>query len=95
MAIEITLTVKSTNHHDRSTSGAASTSSEVVFAETYEGIDGNPHFDALVVREQTARLAEHIATQLDKLAPQPQSDSAAAMLSAARAARESGIRETK
>jgi hypothetical protein len=60
MAIEITLTVRTTNHGD-----------DTVITKTYASNDGNPRFDGLIVREQAAELANHIASAVDRLADSP------------------------
>jgi two-component sensor histidine kinase len=57
--LQITVTVKSTNHAD-----------ETVITKTADNHGGgNPAFDAEETREIGHRLVEHIAGQLDKLAP--------------------------
>ena len=60
MAIEITITVKSTNHSD-----------EMVITKTWDTGASNPAMDGSIVRKQGNALAEHVAGQLDKLVKEP------------------------
>lgn len=60
MAIEITITVRTTNHSD-----------DTVITKTWDTGASNPAMDGSIVRKQGNALAEHIAGQLDKLVKQP------------------------
>lgn len=63
MPIEITVTVKSTNHGD-----------DMVITKTYASNAGNPRFDGSVVREKAGAIVDHIATRLESMVDEPLSD---------------------